>query len=263
MKVTPYYCFVIIGCCFGFIPWISLRKKVLTNKLWANVYTSTVTLVFFLGLLQQFGLRFVIALLFSNAPYHVLIFVTFTKRKYWENWIRLYEVTDRLVKVNLNKRLKIGWKTFFMLIIYLSIFIAFSVGQTFNANYNLDFLRIFVMFMRCFAECLPIIFSTLLTEGFKILNGNVKNFIIRDKPEMHEIEINSTNLFVHKSIYKNLYDMSVSFNKVFGVFFISIFGEVLIGSCIIMSSLTRTTINLDFTLLLIILYVSIIGVSYE
>lgn len=243
-KITAYTSFVIMGKIFGLIPWKNCNKKGLETKILCNTYPGLIAL----GMIANSVMRTVWSLIFftflSLFILLSLIIGTFSSRRSWEEWTRVYEITNTEMKKNFHQSLEPNWRTILFIVFFCLIA---PLSNIFHGNFviytGIDWLQLLILYMKIFAVCLPIIFSKILVKGFEILNKNSKHLRV-DRRFRSVVMVNlvETNAMLYKSLYKNLFEMLVCFNELFGWLIAGCLFEFLIYMCISLNFYT----NLDF-----------------
>lgn len=240
MKVTSYYVFLLLGNCVGFIPWINLRKKVLIHRSWTKFYPGLVAIFVIIRFLVQFKSDTILHLMSTISVCSLFLTIFYgacINRNQWKIWIRLCEDTDKKLYATFNKGLGLGWKTVAVFIMYVIYSVISSTYMIMNKQLYVIFYRGLIVLLRVFAGYLPVILLNIMLNGYKILNQHTKSLVQEEKRGIKVIHVNGTNLFFHKSIYKNLFEMSTCFNKLFGATLLAFLSELLIISCSFMHEL--------------------------
>lgn len=231
MKTTPHNFLLRIGNILGFVPWIDFDKNVLVKKIWTKIYPGLIAL----GVLLEFGfmtevqLNSVLFAIVGSAIFFSAIYGTYTKRSYWQKWIKLYEITNTKMRNIFNETLDLNWGIILVFLLYAMVWPMMQVFHVFDNQRNINWPGMLVTNMRVFAECLPIFLLTTLLKGFKIYNRYCEQFIFEEDTRIIVVTNKTrSNASMYKNIYKNLSEMSSCFNELFRWLFATCLLEFLI-----------------------------------
>lgn len=231
MKKTPHNFILRIGNVLGFVPWINFNKNVLLNKKFTKIYPGLVAM----GVFLEFGFKTdsqMNSLLYAIVGFGIFftaISGTYTKRKFWQKWIKLFEMADTKLRTKFDETLDVSWGTIVVFLLYATLWPMMQIFHVFDEQENVNWPGILVTNMRVFAECLPILLLNTLSKGFKILNRHSEHLGFEDDTRIIVVANKSrTNASLYKNLYKNLADMSSCFNELFRWLFATCLLEFLI-----------------------------------
>lgn len=209
MMTIPYKIFLRIGNIFGVVPWIDFNKNIVVLNIWTWIYPGL--LATYIAVYSCFDLNFrnMAAIVLGNSVIFTGIFGTYTNRKHWKSWMKLYRVTNTKIHIKLYQRMEFDYRKSlifipFICILILLTLICFALNKITLTLGN----QIFTICVRFYLECLAIALLRILSSGFTILN---KHFEC-----LSDISITRAEVSFYRSLYQNLFKMTVCFNNLFG-----------------------------------------------
>lgn len=245
MKATTHMFFLRMGNILGFVPWINFERNVLVNKKWTKIYPGLIALAVFLefGLMTDMHMNSILVATVDTAIFFTATYGTYSKGKYWQKWIKLYEVTNTKLRMKFDETLDLNWGIILIFLFYATLWPFMQIFHVFDDQKNINWSGILVTNMRVFAECLPILFLTTLSKGFRILNRYSENLNFEDDTRIIVVATkNRTNALLYKNLYKNLANMSACFNELFRW----LFATCLVEFLILMTAAMNLLINFKY-----------------
>lgn len=211
MKITAYSLFVVIGKLFGFIPLLNFTKECLVTKILREIYPDLIVVGIIFKVITSNGLTLIFFTIIDLFLLFALIIRTYSARKSWEEWMRLYEITNREMKINFGQCLELNWRT---ILFFLFVGLTPQLVRTIYMDDDITKgLEILCRYMKQFTRFVPIIFAKILVKGFKILNEQSHH--LYDGKRFRSLVI-ETNVLLHNRLYKNLFQMSICYKNIFG-----------------------------------------------
>lgn len=228
MKLTSIHdLFLNIAMLTSFVPNTNIVKGELLKLVFFNSYSAFLcigmSLFQFHSIFTSVGEDIVESwIVFCTA--FISIRSIYVKRETWKKWITLYKKTNKHMKCKMGEHLELGWKYIWIYLAYNACFILFkSYSQNESTEYRI-YVRNITRFMLLAALYLSIIFLMILLLGFKILNKYSRNLNIESGLQLNIIaKMNSNKAVYYKNLFRNLYEMSDSFNDIFGLLLTTFF----------------------------------------
>lgn len=220
MARDTFYLFLKFGNILGTIPWINLEQNKLVDKKLARCYPFFILIVmivyYFLSLRTLFEYINFGGLFFLTSTIFVTIQSTCVKRKYWNKWMELYQETRREFRTKFNQPLELGWKPVVMFLFYTALC---PVIETIRIYIELDDIKNIgvATFFKNFTEFIPTVLLLVITNGFRILNKYVKRLSTDHRTQNVALKNRTiSKAILCANMYRNLYELSVCFNNLFG-----------------------------------------------
>lgn len=234
MKSGSFKFLIIIGHIFRFIPYISLNKQNFAKHSLAKIYPVLVRICFIVifGFHLEKNLSVLVIQLINIA---ILLTATFTKKSYWKEWFKIYKAVKKL-----NKIFDLDVRSITVFPPYVLNFLVLTVCRIVVNDITTVGPGIMIIFIRLTLECIQTFFMQILCKGFKALNQHSKERVLSKK-----------DITMYRNLYKDLYNMTVYFNKLFCWVFIMYLLELFLILCTSLNYLIELNWNGELNLRII------------
>lgn len=234
MNVNAHYLFLKIGIIFGLVPYMNYKKNNSFIKTVIKVYPIAIEGVLFIAcvLEEKKQLSYMIYIVLSFVTIASLTSTSYTKKRFWSKWIKLYEITNT-VDLRENRSLRCDWALIIKFLQYLAVDSFMQIFYSFSSGHFKIFIGLRA-YMKLTTQYLPIIFCNILCKRFEYLNGCLE-LLRREHIAVSVLKRTKTKPSFYKSFYKNLFVMTVCFNKLFGWFLALWILELLISVCMFLN----------------------------
>lgn len=243
--------FLTIGGIFGLVPWINFEKNQLTDKKMLRAYPAVLAIVFVT--LYMLSLNSILENFFDQQVIIIdfwIIFLpiqsTYSKKKFWNKWIHIFETTNRMIRMKLHKSLELDWKIAVLFTVHIIMQTILEIIRTSDSNRHfrgIPYLRTYSKYVKLLVDLLPITFLMIQMKGLKILNKYSEDILRKERTSFISLlNTNRAEIMFCRNLHKHLYDMSICIQEIFGwTLCVSLLQYVLV-----VCDLSNIVIRLDF-----------------
>lgn len=262
-KVYKFYIFV--GQLLCFIPWNiegNNPKYEICNLIQFFTFVISVCGIFLAD--SYLSLEQCISMFILFIMWIILTSGFITKHKSWKKWNKLFDKTNKSIKVKCFRYSYPSLRIFMALICYVIFWISFQIIIYFTFNEGFNSWHAAFVLIKFYGTYLIIIFTNILRKGFEFLNEVIELSFGEPDEQEHLIIMNEGHPRFYKKIYTNLFEMSVCCNKIFGLLMAMGFLETLTNVLLFMNQfiqlqlkgLPLTKVMIFFSLLCAFMLVS-------
>lgn len=241
--------FLKIGKYFGVLPWLDFRKCELINKWIFRVYPATVAVILFLEFIRLLGtskrgFNDVTTVTLTTCTLYAIIQSSYVKRMEWMKLFHLYGIAKKEFITKLKESLDLGWRDVYIYMTYVTYLTSIRIVSHFNSTRRNSLLLDVMLIIKLTSDYLPVLFFSILSKGFKILNNYSKRLLIGEKINFNKTPyLNGTTATICRNQYRNLYNISVGVNDLFSW----LLAMALFNSLVTMLLFTQFMINRLFS----------------
>lgn len=237
MIKNLYEFYIKIGQVTCFIPWSDLQKCQLMETGYVKILPGAVItgiLLLFIYQSEAFLKDFNVSnffIVFSTL--YLCITSVYLNRNSWRKWICLYEKTNQQLKSKLGGSLELGWSSILCPTFYLTSLTIIRIFLHISGHEGDKYVMDIIVYIIITFDVLTIVFLSIIKKGFKILNKNSRRLISRNGKKMRHIisDLETEGAVICKNIFKDLYQLSICFNDLFGWLFVITMMRLIIIIC--------------------------------
>lgn len=217
MALSSFHFYFKLSQIFGIVPWINMETLELSNRIASKMYPIVLSMI----ILIQMCVQFIFSTHVINFS-HLILAVTkiistldsiYIKRSKWMKFLHFYGVSNRQIDLTLY----IGVRPILILVyysLYLLVLRILSHSMTFEMS---DLLVDLLFYVKLIEDCLAIYVLSILHKGFKTVNRFTRHHL----NGILGVNISGSRSSgitpaACKKLYRNLFEISVNTNEIFG-----------------------------------------------
>lgn len=223
---------LMVGRIFSFIPWKLSRKR----RIYQIIYTLSILTIISVDIYfcKLNDIYWVIDSILGFSLLFTVIVSAIINDSVWKKWFLLNAVTERQFRTKRNVSLNVNFKSIYLLICVIIFILAIEVFGSFKEDYGTTYM-VPLSLMKFFGSYLPVIFSNIIRVKFVLLKKSMKDLYLRNKLGIiSSVRIDRNKVLLYKKLYKNLFNMSNCFNKMFGWIIVIALGDFICFVCLVL-----------------------------
>lgn len=241
-DMDSYKLIITLGRIFSYIP-LTLERERITYQIVYSLTSSVLVFTHLFFFMQSYDVFLLISIFLKRLIFLKLMFQAINFNNVWNEWNDLLVTTIEQFEKIMNESVKLSSSALWSLaacIIFIDSHQIYLCYRGEDLWYNFVFLE----YLDLFSTYLPTSFVLILKRGFEVLNkhsSGVEGKKRAVRKTRHEVQY-------FMELYKNLYKLTMCFNKLFGWVILFWLANMLASSCFLMQFVVTMTLQGEFNM---------------